>query len=128
MAPKIAPAPDLVIAVPHRPARLRRHDRGERRLAVFERRAGQIVPVAIEQVEGVKDESGGVAARQSVLQRGKAGRPVRGERDDLAIDQRGLDRQLCQARLASSGNLPVQSSRLRVLSRTSPRSMRASSR
>ncbi len=82
-----------MVAVADHAARLARHDLGKRSLAVFERRTGQVPAVAVEQVEGEEDEVRGVAAGDPVLQFGKARGAVGGERDQLAVDQRALDRE-----------------------------------
>src|SRR5262245_42626484 len=49
-------APPLMIAVAHSARRAVRHDLGERRFAVFQHRAGQIVAVAVQEIEREVDE------------------------------------------------------------------------
>ena len=90
-------AADLVIAVAQHALRLRRNDLGESRLAILERRAGQVPAVAIEQVEGEEVQRVGLAAGNRVLQAGKARRAVGLEMNELAVDQRRIDRQLAEA-------------------------------
>ena len=93
VAVKFGAAPPLMIAVAHHARRVGRHNFGERRLAGVQRGAGQVEAVPVEEIECEENEIVGAAGRDPVLQIGKARRAVGGERDQLAVDDRGLDRQ-----------------------------------
>src|SRR5438876_3810494 len=65
----------------------------KRPLAILERRAGEVVPVEVEEVEDEIDQSPVTVALEDVLQRLKAGRAIRLDDHDLTVEQRGLRRQ-----------------------------------
>ncbi len=83
----------VMVAVADHAVGIGRNDPGQRRLAVFERRGGQVPPVLIEEVERIKDQRLGPPGRDLVLHPGESGRAVGVEIDDFAVDHRALDRQ-----------------------------------
>ena len=128
MAKEFRAAADLMVAVAQRAGGIGRDQPGERRLAVFERRPGQVVAVEMEQVEREEHQGIGALVGDRILQMAEIGRAIRFEMDELAVDQRRGDRQFAETCAASAGNFAVQSRPLRVNSRTLPSPIRPSSR
>src|SRR4029077_11097876 len=97
LAQKSRTETDLVIAVAQHALRVRRKDLGQDGLAIFERRAGEIPALSIEQVEREEVQRIGTAAGNRVLQTGKAGGAIGLQMDDLSVDQRRGERQLAES-------------------------------
>src|SRR6266436_2922902 len=83
----------LVVAVAQNPLGLRRNDLAQDRLAVFECGVGDLPAIAKEQIEGEEIQCTGLAAGNRVLQAGETRRSIGRQADELAVDQRRVDRQ-----------------------------------
>ena len=94
-------------------------------LAVEQCRLGQIEALAIEEIEREVAEAVVAAGLQVGLQMAQAGNAGGVLDDDLAVDQRRAEAELAASASAMPRNRAVQSSPLRVSSRTLPPSMRA---
>src|SRR5260221_8782125 len=83
----------LVIAIAQDAARLAGDEALQCRLAVNEPHPEEVAVAEIEEVEAVIDERAGLAVRKRLLQGGKPRLAVGGERDDLAVEHRLVNRQ-----------------------------------
>ena len=107
--------------------RLVRDGRGELALALGERNRSQVAPVGERQVEHVVHDRGIGPGVERVLQRLEARAAVLAVHGDLAVEPGAPEPSFASA-AREVRELPVQSLPLRVKSRTSRPSMRASTR